>query len=103
MNMLDTNSKIREATCKEVAAWMAEVFWDMVGKIMLKNAWWKIGYNWFEGAVEEDVVVEDVDDNDDGNKANNIGDEDNNNKDVDVFSNGNDNKEEWEEGEEDGA
>jgi hypothetical protein len=32
MKMLDTGRKIREAMCKEVAAWMAEVFWDFVGK-----------------------------------------------------------------------
>jgi hypothetical protein len=31
MNMLDTNCKNREATCKEVAAWTAKVFWDMAG------------------------------------------------------------------------
>jgi hypothetical protein len=45
MDMLDTSGEFREATCKEVAAWMAKVFWDMMGKRMLKNLWWKMGYD----------------------------------------------------------
>jgi hypothetical protein len=37
MNIINTDSVIREAMCKEVAAWTAEVFWDMMGKKFLKN------------------------------------------------------------------
>jgi hypothetical protein len=102
MNMLDTDGKIREATRKEVAAWTAEVFRDMMGKKLLNNLWQKTEYNWFEGVVEEDVV-EDDDDGDNSNKAYNNGNEDNNNDNKEVFSNGNDVKEEWEDREEDGA
>jgi hypothetical protein len=90
--MLDTNGNIREATHKEVAAWTAEVFWNMMGMNFLKNAWQKMGYDWFEGVFE----VEDVDDG--GKKANNDkahdnGNEDNNSEDKDVLSNGNKDKE----------
>jgi hypothetical protein len=53
-----------------VAAWTVKVFWDMVGKKMLKNLLQKLEYNWFEGGVEEDMVVEDDDNDDnDGNEA----------------------------------
>jgi hypothetical protein len=45
MDNLDTDNKISEATCKAEAAWTAEVFWDMMGKKMLKNLWGKMGYN----------------------------------------------------------
>jgi hypothetical protein len=66
------------------------------GKKMLKNLWQKRGYDWFEGVVEEDEVVEDKDDNNDSNKAYDNGDEDNNKEDKEVFSGGDDDKEEWE-------
>jgi hypothetical protein len=103
MNMLDTEGKIREAMCKEVAAWTVEVFWDMMGKKMLKNLRQKTGYNWFEGAVEEDVVVMDDDDNNDSNKAYDNSNKDNNDEDEGVFSNGNENKKEWEDREKNGV
>jgi hypothetical protein len=56
INMIDTISEIREATCKEVAAWMVEVYWGMIRNKLCKNAWPKTGYNWFEGVVEEEGV-----------------------------------------------
>ncbi len=45
IDMLNTNGKIREATHKEAAAWTAEVFWDMTGKNMQRNLWWKMGHD----------------------------------------------------------
>jgi hypothetical protein len=41
------------------------VYWNMVGSKILKNAWRKMGYDWFEGVV-------DVEDND--HSANGDGD-----------------------------
>jgi hypothetical protein len=92
MDMLDIYGNIREATREEVAAWTAEVIWEMMGKTMVKNSWRKMGYNWFEGVVEEDVV-EDDNGNNGGNKAYSNGNKDNNDEDREIFSNGNDSKE----------
>ncbi len=38
MEMLNQDGVIREATRKEVAEWMASVYWNMVGSKILKNA-----------------------------------------------------------------
>ncbi len=104
MDMNDTDGVIREAMCKEVDAWMAEVFWDMMGKKLLKNAWWNMEYDWFKGVVEEEGMVGDGNEVNDGNednddKTHNDCDNDNDNE---VHDNGEDN-EEWEDWEEDGA
>jgi hypothetical protein len=61
--MIDTIGEIWEAMREEVAAWMAEVYWDMIGNKLLKNAWQKMRYDWFKGVVEEEGV------DGDGNKA----------------------------------
>jgi hypothetical protein len=52
-DMLDKEGEIRDATLKEVAEWMAIVYWQLMGSKILKNAWWKTGYNWFEGVVDD--------------------------------------------------
>ncbi len=98
MNMINTISEIREATCKEVAAWTAEVYWDMMGNKLLKNAWRKTGYDWFEGVVEDEHMDSDGD-KDNDNKTHNDCNDDNDNK---AHDDGEDN-EEWEDWEEDGA
>ncbi len=54
MEMLDRDGVIREATHKEVAEWTASVYWNIVGSKILKDTWWKTGYNWFEGVGNED-------------------------------------------------
>jgi hypothetical protein len=55
---------------KEVAEWTAIGYWQMMGSKILKNAWQKTGYDWFEG------VGDDNNNNHDGND-NDIGDFDN--------------------------
>jgi hypothetical protein len=87
MNMIDNIGEIRETMHKELAALMAEVYWDMIGNILLKNAWQKTGYDWFEGVVEEegmdgnrdkdndDKAHDDCNDDDD-NEAHDNGDND---------------------------
>jgi hypothetical protein len=108
MNMIGTNGETREATCKEVSAWTAEVFWDMMGKKLLKNARQKMGYEWFEGVVEEEGMDGDGNEDDD-DKAHDNCNNDNEDKAHDeggdnvVLSNGDMDNEEWEDWEEDGA
>jgi hypothetical protein len=67
MDMLDKEGEICDAMLKEVAEWTAFVYWQMMGSKILTNAWWKMGYEWFEG-------VGDNNNNDDNGKDNDIGD-----------------------------
>jgi hypothetical protein len=39
-DMLNKESEISDAMHKEVAEWMAIVYWQMMGSKILKNAWW---------------------------------------------------------------
>jgi hypothetical protein len=64
MDMLNKEGEIHDATCKEVAKWTAIVYWQMGSKILM-NAWWKTGYDWFEGVGNDN-------NNDDGSNDNNI-------------------------------
>jgi hypothetical protein len=70
----------------------------MIGNKLLKNAWQKTGYDWFEGVVEEEGVDGDGDKDDDNKAHNNCEDDDDNN----AHDDGDDN-EEWEDWEKDGA
>jgi hypothetical protein len=80
MAMLDRYGVTREATRKEVAEWMVSIYWNMVGSKILKNAWQKVGFDWFEGVGDDDN-----DDNADGNgDGDNNGNGDYNNEDDDV-------------------
>ncbi len=94
MNMIATDGETREAMHMEVAVWIAEVFWDMMGKKLLKNAWQKMGYNWFKGVVEEEGVYSDGDEDNNGNKEDD--DEAHNN-----YNNDNDNEAHDKDGEDD--
>ncbi len=98
MNMIDTISEIREVTCKEVAAWKAKVYWDMIGNEFLKNAWRKMGYDWFEGVVEEEGVVGNSNERNDNKAHDDCNDDDDN-----EAHDNSDYNEEWEDWEEDGA
>ncbi len=71
-DMLDEEGEICDATRKEVAEWMAIVYWQMVGSKILMNAWQKMGYNWFKG-------VGDNNNNDNNGNNNKIVDFDNEN------------------------
>ncbi len=62
MEILDRDSVICEATCEKVAEWMVSIYRNMVGRQILKSAWWKTGFDWFEG-----VGNDDNDDNANGN------------------------------------
>jgi hypothetical protein len=53
MDMLDKEGEICYATRKEVAEWTTIAYWQMVGSKILKNAWWKMGYDWFEGVGDD--------------------------------------------------
>ncbi len=82
MEMLDQDGVICKATREEVAEWTASVYWNMMGSKILKNAWRKTGYDWFEGVVDK----EDNDHNANGDgdsggndNGNNDGDGDGNN------------------------
>ncbi len=89
MEMLDRDGAIRKATHKEVAEWSTSVYWDMVGSKILKNAWRKTGFDWFEGVGDNDNN-DNVDGNGDGNN-NGDGDYDNedDNANIDfVFNDG---------------
>jgi hypothetical protein len=46
---------------------MAIVYWQMMGSKILKNAWWKMGYDWFNGEGDNN-------NNDNTGDNNNIGD-----------------------------
>ncbi len=72
------------------------------GKDFLKNAWQKVGYDWFKGVIKEEDMDNDSNTNN-SNKAHDDGNEDNNDEDKEVFSNDNEDKEEWEDREEDRA
>ncbi len=98
MNMINTTGEIREATRDEVAAWTAEVYWDMIRNELLKNAWRKTGYDWFKGVVEEEGADSDGNENDDNEAHNDCDDDD----DDETHDNG-DYDEEWEDWEEEGA
>jgi hypothetical protein len=70
MEMLDRDGANREATREEVAEWTASVYWDMVGSKILKNAWRKTGFDWFEGVGNDhnnDNADGDGDGDNDGN------------------------------------
>jgi hypothetical protein len=82
MEMLDRDGAIREATHEEMAEWMASVYWDMVGSKILKNAWGKTGFGWFEGVGNNDND-DNADSNGDGNNDGN-GDYDNKDDDANV-------------------
>ncbi len=75
MVMLDQDGVIRKAMHKEVAEWMASVYWNIVGSKILKNAWRKMGYNWFEGVVDKED--NDHNANGDGDSSSNIDGNDN--------------------------
>ncbi len=69
IEMLDKDSTICEAMCKEVAEWMVGVHWDMVGSKILKNAWGKTGFDWFEG-ISDNNNDDNADGDGDGNNDN---------------------------------
>jgi hypothetical protein len=50
---LERDGVICEAMCKEAAEWTASVYWNLVGSKILKNVWWKMGFNWFEGIGDD--------------------------------------------------
>ncbi len=54
MEMLDRDGVICNAMHEEVAEWTASVYWNMVGSKILKNAWQRTGYNWFESVVDKE-------------------------------------------------
>jgi hypothetical protein len=62
-DMLNKEGEIRDATHKEVAEWTAIVYWQMEGSKILKNAWQKTGYDWFEGVGEDNNNDNDGNDN----------------------------------------
>jgi hypothetical protein len=68
MEMLDRGSVICEVTWEKVAEWMASIYQNMVGSRIIKNAWRKMGFDWFEGIGNDD----------DDDNANGDGDGDNN-------------------------
>ncbi len=75
--MLDRDGVICKATHKEVAEWMARVYWNMAGSKILKNAWRKTGYDWFEGVVDKEDNDHNANGDGDSN-GNNIGNDDSN-------------------------
>jgi hypothetical protein len=68
---------------EEASAWVAKVLLEMRDLPMLKNAWKKTGYNWFEGeVVEGNADNPDVGNDNDYDRMENLID--------DVLGNGND-------------
>ncbi len=68
--MLTQDGVICEVTRKEVAEWTASVYWNMVGSKILKNAWQKRGFDWFEG-VGDNNNNDNADGDGDGNNSGN--------------------------------
>jgi hypothetical protein len=97
MEMLDRDGVIREVTCKEVAEWMVSVYWNMVGSKLLKNAWQKTGFEWFEGMGDDDNDDNADDDSDGNNNGNGDYDEDNNANVNFVFDDGKGNEDDIDE------
>jgi hypothetical protein len=65
-DVLDKEDEICEVKRKEVAEWTAMVYWQLVGSKILKNAWCKMGYDWFEGVGDGNNNNDDGNDNDIG-------------------------------------
>ncbi len=82
--MLDQDGVICKATCKEVAEWTASVYWNMVGSKILKNAWRKTGYDWFEGVVDKEDNDHNTNSNGNSGGNDNGNDDGNGNGDDDV-------------------
>ncbi len=80
-DMLDKEGEICDALRKEVAKWTAIVYWQLMVSKILKNVWWKTGYDWFEGVVDDN-------NNDNNGDNNDIRDFDDFNNEYDV-GNGN--------------
>jgi hypothetical protein len=77
MAMIDNHGVVEAPTCDDIASWAASAHWDMDGTPMMRKAWRKTGYSWFEEdeptAMPDPVVVDggvifgDEDDDDEEN------------------------------------
>ena len=70
---IERTGTVESPSWEEVSAWVAETSLEMRDLPMLKNAWKKSGYNWFEGEVVEEGNADDTDDNN-GNDYNDMED-----------------------------
>ena len=62
IDSIDHKGKVFVPTRKDVSSWVAEVVWGMDGRKLMRNAWRKTGYDWFEGDARdgEEVAAEDA-------------------------------------------
>jgi hypothetical protein len=62
MAMIDNHGVVEAPTRDNIAFWAASAHWDMDGTPMMRKAWRKTGYSWFEEdeptAEPEPVVAE---------------------------------------------
>ena len=71
VDFLNETNEVRDGTHEEVSERTAAVFWEMVGSRVLRNAWRKMGYDWFPGLIDpEDAAVANTGGNDDGGNGN---------------------------------
>ncbi len=78
IDKINHTSMVYAPTREDILSWLVEVVWGMDGKNLMRNAWRKTGYNWFEGEeVEEEEGMADA--------AKDIGDDDDKGYDVSSF------------------
>ena len=62
IDSIDRTGKVFAPTREDISSWVAEVVWGMDGRTLMRNAWRKTGYDWFEGDARdgEEVAAEDA-------------------------------------------
>ena len=74
VDLLDTTDEVRNVTREEDSEWAAAVFWELVGSRILQNSWRKTGFDWFQGVVDPDDIVNGGEGGDDGHGNGSDGD-----------------------------
>ena len=47
INEIDWTGMVYTPTREDISSWVAQVVWGMDGKPLMRNAWRKMGYDWF--------------------------------------------------------
>ncbi len=60
MAMIDNHGVVEAPTRDDIALWAVSAHWDMDGTLMMRKAWRKTRYSWFEEEDEPTVDPEQV-------------------------------------------